>query len=344
MLAPLIKACRRHPLDRPPVWFMRQAGRYMAEYRKIRKSHSILEICKTPRLAAEVTLQPVDALGVDAAIIFADLLLPLEPMGLHLEFVAGDGPVIHNPVRSASDVEALRAGGSDELAYVGEAIAEAKKLLGGRVPLIGFVGAPFTLASYMIEGGSSRHYLRAKSLMYSEPDTWRRLMEKLVEALIPYVANQVARGAEVIQVFDSWVGALGPSDYERHVLPHSRLLIRAIQSTGVPVIHFSTGGSGYLPLLQRAGGEVLGLDWRVHLDEAWSSIHHEAAVQGNLDPAALFAPLPELRTRVEDILRRAGNRPGFIFNLGHGILPETPVENVKAVVEMVREYSPSDGS
>lgn len=344
MLAPLIEACRRHPLDRPPVWFMRQAGRYMAEYRKIRKSHSILEICKTPRLAAEVTLQPVDALGVDAAIIFADLLLPLEPMGLHLEFVAGDGPVIHNPVRSASDVEALRAGGSDELAYVGEAIAEAKKLLAGRVPLIGFVGAPFTLASYMIEGGSSRHYLRAKSLMYSEPDTWRRLMEKIVETLIPYVANQVARGAEVIQVFDSWVGALGPSDYERHALPYSRLLIRAIQSTGVPVIHFSTGGSSYLPLLQRAGGEVLGLDWRVHLDEAWSSIHHEAAVQGNLDPVALFAPLPELRTRVEDILRRAGNRPGFIFNLGHGILPETPVENVKAVVEMVREYSPSNGS
>lgn len=310
----------------------------MAEYRKIRAAHPILEICKTPKLAAEVTLQPIDALDVDAAIIFADLLLPFEPMGLKLEFVAGEGPVIHNPVRSVADVDALETGHAHELNYVGEAISEAKKLINGRVPLIGFVGAPFTLASYMIEGGSSRNYVRAKSLMFSDPKTWNRLMGKIVEMLIPYAASQVVHGAEVIQVFDSWVGALTPADYEKHVLPHSQMLIRAIQSTGVPVVHFSTGGGGFLPLLHEAGGDVLGVDWRVRIDEAWASINHEAGIQGNLDPVALFAPLDELRRRVHDILKRVGDKPGFIFNLGHGILPETPVENVKAVVQMVREY------
>ena len=310
----------------------------MAEYRRIRADHPILEICKTPKLAAEVTLQPIEALDVDAAIIFADLLLPLEPMGLRLEFVAGEGPLIHNPVRSAVDVEALQTRHVQDLNYVGEAISEAKKLIDGRVPLIGFVGAPFTLASYMIEGGSSRNYLRAKSLMYNEPKTWARLLDKIVEVLVPYAASQVAHGAEVIQVFDSWVGALAPDDYEKYLLPHSRMLIRAIQSTGVPVIHFSTGGGSFLPLLHEAGGDVLGLDWRVRIDEAWASIGHEAAVQGNLDPVALFAPENELRARVHDILKRVNGRPGFIFNLGHGILPETPVENVKAVVKMVREF------
>jgi uroporphyrinogen decarboxylase len=290
---------------------MRQAGRYMPEYRRIRQDHSILEICKTPNLAAEVTLQPVDILDVDAAIIFADLLLPLEPMGLQLEFVSGEGPVIHNPVRTPADVDALETRHSEQLSYVGEAIAQAKRALDGRVPLIGFVGAPFTLASYMIEGGSSRHYLHAKGLMYSEPKVWRRLMEKLIEILVPYTASQVSHGADVIQVFDSWVGALSPEDYRRHVLPYSQMLIRAIQSTGVPVIHFSTGGGGFLPLLHEAGGDVLG---------------------------RVFAPLEQLRERVEDILCRAGDRPGYIFNLGHGILPETPVDNVKAVVQMVREY------
>lgn len=317
---------------------MRQAGRYMPEYRRIRAEHPILEICKTPKLAAEVTLQPVEALDVDAAIIFADLLLPLEPMGLKLEFVEGEGPLIHNPVRSAADVDALQTHHSQDLNYVGEAISEAKKLIAGRVPLIGFVGAPFTLASYMIEGGSSRSYVRAKSLMYNEPKTWARLLDKIVEVLIPYAASQVVHGAEVIQVFDSWVGALAPGDYEKYLLPHSRMLIRAIQSTGVPVVHFSTGGGSFLPLLHQAGGDVLGLDWRVRIDEAWASIGHEAAVQGNLDPVALFAPQDELRMRVHDILKRVNGRPGFIFNLGHGILPETPVENVKAVVKMVREF------
>jgi uroporphyrinogen decarboxylase len=310
----------------------------MPEYRRIRAEHPILEICKSPRLAAEVTLQPIEALDVDAAIIFADLLLPLEPMGLKLEFVAGEGPLIHNPVRSAADVEALQTHHSQDLNYVGEAIAEAKKLINGRVPLIGFVGAPFTLASYMIEGGSSRNYVRAKSLMYNGPKTWARLLDKIIEVLVPYAASQVAYGADVIQVFDSWVGALSPGDYEKYLLPHSRMLIRAIQSTGVPVIHFSTGGGSFLPLLHQAGGDVLGLDWRVRIDEAWASIGHEAAVQGNLDPVALFASEDELRMRVHDILKRVNGRPGFIFNLGHGILPETPVENVKAVVKMVREF------
>lgn len=343
MIAPLLEACARRPLPRPPVWFMRQAGRYMAEYRRIRAHHSILEICKNPELAAEVTLQPVDVLDVDAAIIFADLLLPLEPMGLRIEFVAGDGPCIHNPVRTPADVERLDTHHVADLGYVSEAIAKAKRSLNGRVPLIGFVGAPFTLASYMIEGGSSRHYQLAKQMMYSEPAAWRRLMEKIIEVLAPYAASQVSHGAEVIQVFDSWVGALSPDDYEQYVLPHSQMLVRQIQTTGAPVIHFSTGGSSFLHLLHEAGGDVLGLDWRVRLDEAWSAINFEAAVQGNLDPVALFAPLPELRKRVEAILRRAGGRPGYIFNLGHGILPETPVDHVKAVVQMVREFHAKGG-
>jgi len=306
----------------------------MPEYRRIRADHSILEICKNPELAAQVTLQPVDVLDVDAAIIFADLLLQLETMGLKLEFVSGDGPVIHNPVRSPEDVEKLDTHHSSDLGYVSEAIARAKRMLDGRVPLIGFVGAPFTLASYMIEGGSSRSYILTKKMMYSEPKAWRRLMEKIIEVLVPYAASQVSHGAEVIQVFDSWVGALAPGDYKQYVLPFSRMLIRQIQTTGVPVVHFSTGGSSFVKLLHEAGGDVLGLDWRINLDEAWAAIDYEVAVQGNLDPVALFAPLPELRKRVEDILRRAAGRPGFIFNLGHGILPETPVDHVKAVVDM----------
>ena len=318
---------------------MRQAGRYMPEYRRIRASHSILELCKRADLAADVTLQPVEILDVDAAIIFADLLLPVEPMGLKLEFLAGEGPSIDPPIRKLADIEALSTGNSAELGYVGEAIAQVSQQLNGRVPVIGFVGAPFTLASYMVEGGSSRHYLNTKRLMYGEPAAWQSLMDKLVQVLAPYAASQVAAGAEVIQVFDSWVGALSPGDYAKNVLPYSRKLIRRIQAAGVPVVHFGTGAGPFLDLMHQAGGDVLGLDWRMRLDEAWSSIGHEAAVQGNLDPVALFAPLPELRRQVQDIMRRAGGRSGHIFNLGHGILPETPVENVKAVVKMVRDFS-----
>jgi len=322
MLSPFVAACYRQAVPHIPVWFMRQAGRYMPEYRQLRKSHSILELCKSPELAAQITLQPIEALGVDAAIIFADLLLPLETMGLSVEFTAGNGPVIGNPVRSAADVQALETHHAGDLAYVGEAINKVKKALQGRVPVIGFVGAPFTLASYMIEGGSSRHYL----------------MHKIVDVLAPYAATQVASGAEAIQVFDSWVGALSPADYEQHVMPFSRMLVRQIQTTGVPVIHFGTGAAGFLKLFNEAGAEVLGLDWRVRLDDAWSAVGPDVGVQGNLDPVALFAPLPELKGRVEDVLRRSGTRHGYIFNLGHGILPETPVENVRAVVEMVHAF------
>ncbi len=340
MSSRFLDACRRRPTDCRPVWFMRQAGRYLKEYRAIRARHSILEMCKRPDLAAQVTLQPVEILDVDAAIIFADLLLPVEPMGLHLKFVAGEGPVIDNPVRTSHDVDTLSTTNTDDLGYVGEAIKMVNAALAGKVPVIGFVGAPFTLASYMIEGGSSRHFLLTKSLMYRDETLWRRLMGKLVDVLAPFAILQVAAGARAIQVFDSWVGALGTDDYVRYVQPYSRALIERIRSTGVPVIHFGTGCAGYFKELHAAGGDVMGVDWRLNIDQAWMDINYRAAIQGNLDPAALFAPLPELKTKVIEILKRAGSRPGHIFNLGHGILPETPVENVKAVVQIVREYRP----
>jgi uroporphyrinogen decarboxylase len=311
----------------------------MPEYRAIRSKHAILEMCKRPDIAAEVTLQPVNALGVDAAIIFADLLLPAEPMGLRLEFVAGEGPHIQDPVRTAADVSRISTNHAADLGYVAEAIRLVRESLDGRIPVIGFAGAPFTLASYLIEGGASRNYLHTKKMMYGDPALWAELMGKIVGVLAPYARSQVEAGAAAIQVFDSWAGALSPSDYERYVMPHSRALIGEIRKSGVPVIHFATGVGAFYPLLRRAGGEVLGLDWRVELDAVWRSIRYRAAVQGNLDPVALFAPLPELRRRVLDILGRAAGRPGHIFNLGHGILPETPVANVKAVVEMVQEHT-----
>lgn len=316
---------------------MRQAGRYMPEYRHLRKSHSILQLCKNSDLAAQITMQPVETLNVDAAIIFADLLLPVEPMGMKLEFLAGEGPSLTPRIRSLSQIEALNTHNGADLGYVPEAIAIVKRELNGRVPVIGFVGAPFTLASYMIEGGGSRHYAQTKRLMYEEPAAWNQLLSKIVDVLAPYAIAQVEMGADAIQVFDSWVGALSPGDYERYVLPHSKRLISTIQGTEAPVIHFGTGAGSYLDLLHKAGAEVLGLDWRVRLDEAWASLNYATAVQGNLDPLVLFAPLKEIRCHVKDVLRRAAGRPGHIFNLGHGILPETPVEKVKAVVEMVRE-------
>ncbi len=336
----LLDACRRRPTDVRPVWFMRQAGRYLKPYREVRSKHSILEICKRADLAATVTLQPVEILDVDAAIIFADLLLPVEPMGLKLKFVAGEGPVIENPVRTSGDVDSLSISNTDDLGYVGESIQMVAKALAGKVPVIGFVGAPFTLASYMIEGGASRTFLRTKQLMYRDETLWRRLMGKLVDVLGPFAILQVAQGARAIQVFDSWVGALGPDDYVRYVAPYSRALIERIRSTGVPVIHFGTGAAGFFKELHAAGGDVLGVDWRINIDQAWMDISYRSAVQGNLDPAALLAPLPELKARVQELLKRTGTRPGHIFNLGHGVLPETPVENVKAVVQIVRDYRP----
>jgi uroporphyrinogen decarboxylase len=332
-----LDACRRRPTDVRPVWFMRQAGRYMKQYREIRAKASILEICKRPDLAAQVTLQPVEVLDVDAAIIFADLLLPVEPMGLKLKFVAGEGPNIGNPVRTSDDVDSLSISNTDELGYVGEAIQLVVRQLAGRVPVIGFVGAPFTLASYMIEGGPSKSFIRTKAMMYRDETLWRRLMGKLVDVLGPFAIAQVTAGARAIQVFDSWVGALGPDDYVRYVAPYSRALIERIRTASVPVIHFGTGAAGFFRELHAAGGDVMGVDWRVNIDQAWMDISYRSAVQGNLDPAVLFAPLPELKMRVLELLKRTGSRPGHIFNLGHGILPETPVEHVKAVVDIVHD-------
>jgi len=310
----------------------------MKPYRDIRQKFGILDICKRPDLAAEVTLQPVEILDVDAAIIFADLLLPVEPMGLRLRFAAGEGPVIDNPVRTSSDIDGLSISNTDDLGYVGESIQLVVKALAGRVPVIGFVGAPFTMASYMIEGGPSRTFLKTKTMMYRDETLWRRLMGKLVDVLGSFAVLQVAAGARIIQVFDSWVGALGPDDYVRYVAPYSRALIERIRAASVPVIHFGTGAAGFFRELHAAGGDVMGVDWRINIDQAWMDISYRSAVQGNLDPAVLMAPIPELRARVHELLKRTGSRPGHIFNLGHGILPETPVESVKACVEIVREF------
>jgi len=334
-----LKACRREPVDCTPVWFMRQAGRYMAEYRALRAKHSILELCKTPELAAEVTLQPIDRFPLDAAIIFADILLPLEPMGLRLEFAAGEGPVIHNPVRDQADIERLSIIDGGEIDYVAEAIRQARRALNGRVPLIGFAGAPFTLASYAIEGGSSRNYLLTKQLMYSEPKAWHQLMDKFARVITGYLRRQIKAGAQAIQLFDSWVGCLSVGDYVEYVMPHVQLIFEGLKREGVPMIHFGTGTSAMLRQMRAAGGDVIGVDWRIHLDEAWATVGHDVAVQGNLDPLTLFAPLHEIERRVEDILRRAGGRPGHIFNLGHGILPTTPIEHVAATIDMVHKLS-----
>ena len=334
-----LKACRREPVDCTPVWFMRQAGRYMAEYRALRAKHSMLELCKTPELAAQVTMQPIDRFPLDAAIIFADILLPLEPMGLNLEFAEGEGPVIHNPVRTQADVERLKVIDGDELEYVAEAIRQARRALNGRVPLIGFAGAPFTLASYAIEGGSSRNYLLTKQMMYSEPKIWHQLMDKFARVITGYLRRQIKAGAQVIQLFDSWVGCLSIGDYEEYVMPHVQLIFEGLKREGVPMIHFGTGTSAMLRQMRKAGGDVIGVDWRIHLDEAWAMVGHDVAVQGNLDPLVLYAPLPEIERRVADILRRAGGRPGHIFNLGHGILPTTPIEHVAAAIDMVHKLS-----
>lgn len=335
-----LKACRREQVDCTPVWFMRQAGRYMAEYRAIRARHTLLEICQLPELAAEVTLQPVRAFNVDAAILFADILLPLIPMGINLEFAQGEGPVIHNPIGSRSDVEALRTVNPYEsLGHVLEAVKIVRRELDGRTPLIGFAGAPFTLASYLIEGGSSRNFTTTKRLMYSDARTWHSLMSKLGCVITDYLTAQIQAGAQAVQLFDSWVGALSPDDYREFVLPHSRFVIEMVQRTGVPLIHFGVDTATLLPLMKEAGGTVIGLDWRTPLDWGWSVLGDDVAVQGNLDPVALFAPRNVLENKVKTVLDQAANRPGHIFNLGHGILQETPVDNVKAVVELVHDYS-----
>jgi len=341
-----VRACLRQPVDRTPVWFLRQAGRYMQEYQAIRRHHSLLEICKNPDLAAEVTITAAEKLDVDAAIIFADLLLPLEGMGLSIEFQAGEGPAIHQPVRTAGDVDRLRTDRVAELGYVAEAIGKVVRHFSTRIGILGFCGAPFTLASYMIEGGGSRNYVYTKSFMYREPAAWRTLLEKLAAVLVEFAAQQVEAGADAIQIFDSWAGALSPEDYREFVLPVTKLLVRQVQALGVPVIYFGVDTATLLPAMRETGADVIGLDWRIPLDQAWAVLGTACGVQGNLDPIALFAPEELLRRRVHQILAEAGGRPGHIFNVGHGIVPGTPVENVRRVVEFVREYrqAPETGS
>ena len=340
-----VRACLRQQVDRTPVWFLRQAGRYMPEYMAVRRHHSLLDICRTPTIAAEVTITAAERLRVDAAIIFADLLLPFTPMGLDFEFVNGEGPVVHQPVRTREHIAALRTDRTDDLRYVAEAIhLVAKHFIaprtdGDRLGIIGFCGAPFTLASYMIEGGSSRNYIETKRLMYGDRDSWRMLSDKLVAVLSAYAAQQVEAGADVIQVFDSWAGALSVEDYREYVLPATTDLIQRIKALGVPVIYFGVDTASLLSTMRQTGADVLGLDWRVPLDEGWRLAGKDVAVQGNLDPITLFAPQHVLHARVKAILHAAADRPGHIFNLGHGIVPGTPVDNVIAVAQWVRELS-----
>jgi uroporphyrinogen decarboxylase len=317
---------------------MRQAGRYLAEYREIRKKHGLLEICRTPELAVEVTLQPVRRFGFDAAILFSDLLVPLEPLGVPFSFAQGEGPRIEAPLSSRSDVERLReVEPKESLAFTLEAIGILRRELD--VPLIGFAGAPFTLASYAIEGGPSKSFEKTKALMYEDPDTWHLLLSKLASVVRAYLTAQIEAGVSAVQLFDSWVGALAPEDYRNLVLPHSRAILEPLSKLGVPRIHFGTGSAGLLRDMREAGGDVIGVDWRIDLDRAWDEVGGEVAVQGNLDPLALLAPREVLLDRVDVVLRQAAGRSGHVFNLGHGILPGTPVENVQLLVEHVHQHT-----
>jgi uroporphyrinogen decarboxylase len=336
-----LKACHRQKADATPIWLMRQAGRYMAEYRHLREKYSILEIIKTPELAMEVTMQPINVFDLDAAIIFADILPPLEGMGLELDFVKGEGPIIYNPIRTAVDVEKLRVLPAEEnLWFTLEAIKLARAELDSRgIPLIGFSGAPFTLAAYAIEGGSSRNYLHTKRFMMSDPAAWHQLMEKLSDVVGHYLLAQAKAGAQVLQLFDSWVGALSPEDYRQHVMPYSQRALKIAAQAELPIIHFGTGTNGILELIREGGGDIIGVDWCIDLDTAWKRIGYDRAIQGNLDPTALFAPWDALKERAKQVLDSADGRPGHIFNLGHGILPETPLDQVKRLVDFVHEYT-----
>ena len=330
-----LKACRNEPVDVTPIWLMRQAGRYMPEYREVRAKVSFLELCHDPALATEVTVTAAERLGVDAAILFADILLILQPLGFDLEFAKGEGPVIHNPIREPADVDRLRRlDDAEPLDYVMQAVRSIRAALKPDLPLIGFAGAPFTLACYAITGGSSRHYEVAKTFMYRDPGAWDALMSILVDATMIYLNGQAAAGAQVLQLFDSWVGTLSPDDYRRFVQPHMKRLIAGLDPT-TPVIHFGTDTATLLELQRDAGGDVIGLDWRVDLAEARDRLGSDVAVQGNLDPAILFAPIPEIRRQARRVLDDAAGRPGHIFNLGHGIMPHTPVDHVLALIDFV---------
>jgi uroporphyrinogen decarboxylase len=334
-----LKACRREPVDATPVWFMRQAGRYMSEYRALREKHSLLELCREPDLATEVTLQPVRRIEVDAAILFSDLLLPLEPMGLPFDFIKGEGPQLERPIESPADIDRLKDfEPREKLGHVLQAISQVQRELSGRVPLIGFAGAPFTLASYAIEGGHSNNFARTKSLMYGHPDAWHRLCDRFASVVGDYLVAQIDAGVDAVQVFDSWVGALNPADYREFVQPHTKRIFEAVGGR-VPTIHFGTGTATLLEDLRDAGGDVIGVDWRIPLDEAWDRIGHGHAVQGNLDPTLLLGPTARLLDAAEDVIARAARRPGHIFNLGHGILPTTPPEHVQMVARHVHSIS-----
>jgi uroporphyrinogen decarboxylase len=335
---PFLLACRREPAPYTPIWIMRQAGRYMPEYRAVREKLGFVGLCKSPDAAAEVTVTAARVLGVDAAIIFSDILLLLEPMGVGLDYETGDGPTIARPVRTTADIDRLADVPPGALAYVTEAVRRARAALPTGVPLIGFAGAPFTLATYLVEGGASRTYARTKSLMYADPGAWDALLGRLARDVAAHLNAQIDAGADAVQLFDSWVGCLSPADYRARVLPHVRALVTALRP-GTPVIHFGTETAGLLEAQRAAGGDVIGLDWRVDLDAAWARLGHDVAVQGNLDPTALFAPVPAIRARAAAILGQAAGRPGHIFNLGHGVLPETPVDHVRALVDAVHELS-----
>jgi uroporphyrinogen decarboxylase len=336
--SPFLRACRGLPTERTPVWLLRQAGRYLPTYRALRERYSMLELIRSPELSAKVSLQPVDELGVDAAIVFSDILPPLQGMGLELDFLPGDGPRIANPIASSKAVDLLGTPPAEEtMAGTLGAIAILRRELEPRgIPVIGFAGAPFTLASYAIEGGSSRDFTRTRAFMLSEPAAWRRLLDKLVTVQADYLLAQARAGAQALQVFDSWAGrALGREDYRRSVAPFNRELFARVAAAGVPVINFALGVSAYLEDAAGCGGDVIGLDWQLPLDEAWARVGFHRPVQGNLDPAALLAPWRELRYRIDDVLDRAAGRPGHIFNVGHGVVPQTPVDNVRRLVEHV---------
>ncbi|CBE70106.1 Uroporphyrinogen III synthase, uroporhyrinogen decarboxylase [Candidatus Methylomirabilis oxygeniifera] len=335
--SPFLKACRLEPAPYTPIWIMRQAGRYLQEYREIRGKLSFLELCHRPDLAAEVTVTAAERLGVDAAIIFGDILLVVEPMGVGLEFTKGDGPVIHHPIRCGADLKRLQpVDVQGSLSFLFEAVRLARAALPANIPLIGFAGAPFTLASYLIEGRGSRQYQQIKTLMYRDPAAWHALMERLSDVVSDYLNGQIAAGVQVVQLFDSWVGCLSPDDYREFVLPHTKRAIARLVP-GVPVIHFGTDTTSLLPLIREAGGNVIGLDWRVDLGEAWAGLGYEVGVQGNLDPVALFAEPDKIRRQADRILERAAKRPGHIFNLGHGILPQTPVDHLRVLIDYVHE-------
>lgn len=335
-----LRACRREPVDTTPVWFMRQAGRYMSDYRALRERYSLLEICRQPELSVAVTMQPVDAIEVDAAILFSDLLLPFTPMGLDFDFVKGEGPAVDNPIRSPADVDRLRRFDPRQaLGHVLETIRLLRRELDGRVPLIGFGGAPFTMAAYAVEGGPSTSYARTKAFMYSEPAAWHRLCERFAENMADYLLAQVEAGAQAIQVFDSWAGALGRADYREFALPHTKHIFDRLAASGVPTIHFGVGTTAILRDMADAGGTVIGLDWRQPLDEAWAVIGFDRGVQGNLDPTLLLGPSDRLRAGADDVLKRAGGRPGHIFNLGHGVLPNTRIERVQELARHVHRSS-----